>query len=86
MTQRVRLTRFGGTLIAPDAVSSHEDYWKLIGRTGTVIDDDRKGHLETQVLVPFDDDVSALGLECHNPIENSLWILQSDLEYLNDPS
>jgi hypothetical protein len=39
---------------------------------------------EKRVLVQFDKSVKSLNLECHNNVENSLWINVKDLEILKN--
>ncbi len=34
---------------------------------------------KARVLVRFDDDLFSFGLECHNSVKISLWILETDL-------
>ncbi len=80
---KVQLVSFNGQLKAPSCTDPKENFWLLIGRTGTVInkttneDSSKKRH-----LVVFDESVSELGLPCHNEIQNSLWILESDLHII----
>jgi hypothetical protein len=85
--ERVRVQTFNGASERPHAVSADEDYWLLIGRLGTVRQDPteltlRRCYSGVRVCVEFDDNLVAMGLACHNPIDNSLWILESDLERL----
>ncbi len=74
----VKLKTFLGTVNAPNDVEISENYWKLIGQSGTVIDDQLldKG----KVLILFKRNLDELGLENHNPIKNTLRISKSDLE------
>ena len=85
---RVLLKSFNGTLGAPDDVEEHEDYWKLIGHTGVVVDDGRQSHFFFQdghlrMLISFDADLKKFDLENHNSFANSLWIRINDLELLS---
>ncbi len=76
---KVKLKTFNGDSDAPEKCDPSENYWALIGRTGT------KAKLENdrfRVLIQFDDQVSGLGLHFHNDIQNSLLILTSDLEVI----
>lgn len=73
----VILKSFLGTLRPENKVSPNEDFWKLIGMKGKIIDD---GIDSKRVLVLFDKNLDDLGLENHNPIKNSLWIKKTDLE------
>jgi len=81
----VKLISFNGTLNTESDCSPSEDYWKLIGCKGQIVQDpDKKGIYspfsdKPRLLVQFEKNVRALGLECHNSVENSLWILESDL-------
>ena len=77
---RVALKFFLGKTKAPKKTKAFENYWNLIGLLGVVISVDPPiGINHTRILVRFDNDIKLLGLECHNPIENSLWIERSDL-------
>lgn len=75
----VILRRFNGTLLPPDKCRPGENYWALIGETGTVVE---TVNARDRVLVKFNTSVSGRGLHCHNPEPNSLYILQTDLEPL----
>lgn len=77
MKKRVRLKSFNGRLSPPRGTSSEEDYWKLIGQSGEILEPKNE---RGRVLVGFDVTVKSFGLACHNPIESSLYILESDLE------
>ncbi|MCB0429150.1 MAG: hypothetical protein H6585_00395 [Flavobacteriales bacterium] len=68
------MNTFSGTGSPVRKVDPKENYRKLIGQAGTIIDkrDDR-------VLVLFDCEVDLFGLENHNPVKNILWILRIDL-------
>ena len=74
----VRLKTFLGTKNSPDDVGKSDDYWKLIGQSGTVIDD--KLTDKERVLVLFDKNLDDFQLPNHNQIKNSLMIKKSDLE------
>jgi hypothetical protein len=83
---KVRVVSFNGTLTAPAGTDPSEDYWQLVGSQGVVVQDpaqeskcaDFSG--TPRLLVRFDRSVVALGLHCHNNVENALWLLESDLE------
>ena len=77
----VRLKTFLGTLISNEEVNSSDNYWKLIGEKGKIIDCDET--VGGRVLVLFDKNLDSLKLENHNPIKNTLWIKKSDLELDN---
>ena len=83
--KKVKLRTFNGTLIPDDDCPAHENYWKLIGYIGSIVKDPNEKTLyasfsaKPRLLVQFEEDVSSLGLECHNNIKNSLWILETDL-------
>jgi len=77
MNKKVRLKSFNGKLQAPRGTIQEENYWKLIGHCGNIIEPRNE---RGRVLVKFDHSVCSLGLACHNPIANSLYILESDLE------
>lgn len=81
---RFFLHTFNGSTEPPSDVEDRENYWILIGEEGTIVDDNQAagfvphdGHF--RVLVKFDRDLSALGLENHNQLSNSLWIRTTDL-------
>ncbi|WP_163130838.1 hypothetical protein [Agarivorans sp. Alg241-V36] len=76
---KVTLITFNGKLSPPTGCDSSEDYWALIGSSGTIAKLENK---RGRFLVQFDTDVSKLGLHCHNEIPNSLLILSSDLDEL----
>ena len=59
---------------------THPDnnYWKLIGEKGTVIDQIKNEN--GRILILFDNDLDSFGVANHNPIKNSLWIKIEDLE------
>lgn len=74
---KVKLNTFNGTTKPDEKCAPNENYWKLIGSFGKIV----KGqNAKSRFLVQFEKDVLSLGLECHNDIKNSLWILESDLE------
>ena len=77
---RVKLKTFQGMLKSASPVDENEDFWKLIGKTGQVLED-MDGNT---VMVLFDDNLDDYGLENHNPVKNSLMIKKSDLQYLTD--
>lgn len=79
LNSRVVLRSFNDAISAPSACRPTENYWLLIGETGTVID---TTNADGRILVQFDRLVSEHGLACHNPVPNSLLILESDLEKL----
>lgn len=86
---RVRLRTFNGLPAAPPGIAPDENYWLLIGKLGTVRQDATEPSLHRldsghRFCIEFDDDVSSLGLTCHNPVKNSLWILESDLELIGE--
>lgn len=74
----VKLKSFLGTLSSKKKVSDYENFWKLIGEKGIVLDDvEMNGG---RVLVLFENSLDDLKLVNHNPIKNSLWIKKTDLE------
>jgi len=79
MSAKVRLKSFNGTKYGPSTCPPKENYWLLIGKSGNVVASKNE---RQRLLVQFDVPISALGLHCHNPIDNSLLILESDLEFL----
>lgn len=82
MNERVELKSFLGTQKPKRERNSYENYWILIGEKGQVIERENQD-FPNRVLVLFDTNLDKLKLENHNPIKNTLWILESDLEYLN---
>jgi len=69
---------FLGTKEPKKNTSERENYWKLIGQKGKIVDDQgTKG----RVLVLFEHSLDDYQLENHNPIKNSLWIKATDLEF-----
>lgn len=73
---RVVLQHFNGTAEGTPDGKPADDYWRLIGSSGTVLG---PANAQGRVLVRFDEDVAAQGLACHNPEPNSLLIAVSDL-------
>ena len=68
----IKLKSFLGTLNPKDKVSERENYWKLIGEKGKVINTVENDN--GRVLVLFDKNLDEFKVENHNPIKNSLWI------------
>lgn len=83
--QKFELKTFNGTTSADEECSKNENFWLLIGETGTLVNfaHELNFHNENRVLIQFDIDVNAKGLECHNEKPNSLWILSSDLSMID---
>jgi hypothetical protein len=88
---KVKLVKFNEKGRPKKALDDSEAYWKLIGETGTVRQDPQEktvfAHFskKPRVLVQFNKDVaSTYGVIAHNNIENSLWVLVSDLEIISD--
>jgi hypothetical protein len=82
---KYKLITFNGTIDSEEILDSNENYWKLIGQEGTLINflDDLNFGNDERVLIKFDEDLVAQGLECHNSVPSSLWILRTDLALLN---
>lgn len=76
INSQVALRSFNGTASAPSDCRQDENYWLLIGEVGTVVE---TINTKARVLVKFDRPVSEHGLCCHNPVPNSLYILETDL-------
>jgi len=74
---RVKLNKFNGTIDTPKDCDKSENYWVLIGETGTVI---QVKNSRSRVLIQFENIEKLKNLNCHNEVENSLWILESDVE------
>ena len=77
INSRVVLRSFNGTASAPSDCRQDENYWLLIGDRGTVVETINAG---ARILVKFDSPVSECALCCHNPVPNSLYVLETDLE------
>lgn len=83
----VKLDTYNGSKASAPGYDPKENYWKLIGCKGVIIKDpftcakypDEALRNERRVLVKFECSLNSLGLYCHNDIENSLWILVTDL-------
>ncbi|NEM98082.1 hypothetical protein [Pontibacter burrus] len=80
--ERFILKTFNGATTPSKECEEKENYWKLIQEEGTVVNfaDDLGFPYKNRVLLQFDCDVKARGLECHNEKPNSLWILKTDLK------
>lgn len=80
--QATRLVSFNGTVNPDPNIDERENYWKLINEKGTIIyfTHEKKIPNSNRVLIKFESNLKALGLECHNDEPNSLWILMSDLK------
>ena len=76
----VKLKTFLGKTIAPKRTVSWDNYWKLIGEKGKVID---KLNDNGRVLILFERNLDDFKVANHNPIHNSLWIKPTDLELEN---
>ena len=87
---KVKMVSFNGTSTVERDCDESENYWKLIGATGTVIKEPSEKNIfasfseEPRVLVQFDIKVEKLGLNCHNNIPNSLWLLVDDLKAISN--
>lgn len=77
LNAKVILTTFNGTAASPEECPRGENYWLLVGSTGRIAE---AKNPNGRVLVLFDESVSEKGLHCHNPVPNSLYILESDLK------
>lgn len=76
---KVKLNTFNRSSIPPKDCGPSENYWLLIGETGTIV---KSENSRFRVLVQFDNSVESKGLHCHNQVSNSLLILTSDLELI----
>jgi len=74
----IKLKSFLGTLKPKKRIKENENYWKLIGEKGKVIDEAE--NYNGRVLILFDKNLDEFEVENHNPIKNSLWIKTTDLE------
>ncbi|MBA0885033.1 hypothetical protein [Flavobacterium undicola] len=75
---KVRLKSFLETQSPKAKTHPENNYWKLIGENGTVIDEIKNEN--GRILILFDNDLDYFGVANHNPIKNSLWIKVEDLE------
>ena len=80
----VKLKSFFGKTVPDEDVDDRENYWKLIGQCGQIIEIKLHPHPAylkkgVQVLVHFKVNLNSLGLIAHNSQKNSLWIFQDDL-------
>ena len=69
---------FLGKLNAPRNTEACENYWKLIGQHGIVMDEVEMNN--GRVLVLFEINLDDFEVENHNPIKNSIWIKKTDLK------
>ena len=75
----IKLKSFLGIITSKEQVANRDNYWKLIGEKGRVIDIDENN--SDRFLVLFDKNLNDFEIENHNPIKNSLWIKKLDLEF-----
>jgi hypothetical protein len=73
---RIELKTFLGTLERRTKVYTENNFWRLIGEKGAVIEDVTRNE---RALVMFEKNLDELEVANHNPIPNSLWIKPSDL-------
>ena len=66
----VKLKSFLGTLTSEKKIFDDENYWKLIGEKGKVIDNVEIN--DGRVLVLFNNNLDDFKVINHNPIKNSL--------------
>jgi len=71
---------FLGLLKPNEEISDDENYWILIGEKGKIIEVNND-FFSGKVLVLFDKNLDKLNLQNHNSTKNSLWILETDLEF-----
>lgn len=77
----VKLKTFRGLVSCPENVDDRENYWKLIGLRGRIIDSQELS--EGRILVLFEQMLNDFTVENHNPVQNSSWISKSDLEIIS---
>jgi hypothetical protein len=76
----VKLVSFNGKKTQPKKFMPEENFWKLIGMDGRIIENDpKKGISKNRLLVKFDLSLSDLGIPNHNELPDSLWIADTDL-------
>ncbi len=83
----IKLITFNKTKEPDQDCDDKENYWKLIGWEGKIVKSPdgyfkKNSFNDERVLVRFDEDIKERNLHCHNEVENSLWILESDLELI----
>jgi hypothetical protein len=71
----VKLKTFIGKISSEEDKNTADDYWKLIGLNGIIIEED-----DDKVLVKFEKNLDDYNVANHNPIKNTLWIHKYDLE------
>ena len=81
----VKLKSFFGMTEAEEDVNESENYWKLIGTCGKIVEARTKPHPAyldrgVQYLVQFSDIIEKYNLTIHNPLPYSLLLFESDLE------
>jgi hypothetical protein len=74
----IKLKSFLGTLKPEKNILDFNNYWKLIGEKGKVIDEIENE--SGRILILFDKNLDEFKVENHNQIKNSLWIKKTDLE------
>jgi hypothetical protein len=79
INSKIKLKSFLGTINSKKQVAKKDNYWKLIGKKGKIIDIDENN--SDRFLVLFDKNLNDFEIENHNPIKNSLWIKKLDLEF-----
>jgi len=75
---KVKLKTFLGKANPTKGTNPQDNYWKIIGQRGEIIEDTL--NYNDRVLVLFEKDLDQFEVANHNPIINSLWILPDDLE------
>ena len=78
---KVELKYFLGTLQPPNKTKKRENYRKLIGQKGIVIEE--ADFNPEKVLVLFEKELNRFNVENHNPVKNTLYINKTDLLELN---
>ena len=73
----VRMKSFLGLKKPNEEISDDENYWILIGEKGKIIEENNE-IFPGRVLILFEKNLDKLNLQNHNPIKNSLWILEID--------
>ena len=77
---KVKLKSFLESLSPKAKTRPENNYWKLIGENGIVIDEIKNDN--GRILILFENDLDNFGVANHNPIKNSLWIKVEDLEII----
>lgn len=77
--KKVALKSFNGSKVAPVEIDPAENYWQLIGAKAVTV---KVAQDNLRILLKFERDLKALGLNSHDDEENSLWVSISDVKFV----